>query len=64
MSGAAHERKKMETLVECLSIAAVSIAAVLIVFVVGADMVAVVEGTGKDKNISGDGAGIKKGENQ
>ena len=54
----------METLVECLSIAAVSIAAVLIVFVVGADMVAVVEGTGKDKNISGDGAGIKKGENQ
>ena len=23
-----------------------------------------VEGTGKDKNISGDGAGIKKGENQ
>ena len=54
----------MGTLVECLSIAAVSIAAVLIVFVVGAAIVAVVESTGKDKNISGDGAGIKKGENQ
>ena len=46
----------METLVECLSIAAVSIAAVLIMFVVGAATVAVVEGTGKDKNISGNGA--------
>lgn len=54
----------METLVECLSIAAVSIAAVLIVFVVGAAIVAVVEGTGKDETISGDGAGINKGENQ
>ena len=45
-------------------IATLSTAAVLIVFVVGAAIVAVVEGTGKDKNISGDGAGIKKGENQ
>lgn len=50
MSGAAHERKKMETLVECLSIVAVSIAAVLIVFVVGAAIVAVVEGTGKKED--------------
>ena len=39
----------METLVECLSIAAVSIAAVLIVFVVGVAIIAVVEETGKDK---------------
>ena len=54
---------KMETLVECLSIAAVSIAAVLIVFVVGVAIIAVVEEAGKDENISGDGAGIKKGEN-
>ena len=64
MSGAAHERKKMETLVECLSIVAVSIAAVLIVFVVGAAVVAVVEETGKDETISGDGAGENKGANQ
>ena len=53
----------METLVECLSIMVLSIAAVLIVFVAGAAVVAVVEEAGKDKNISGDGAGIKKGEN-
>ena len=40
----------METLVERLSIVAVSIAAVLIVFVVGAAIVAVVEGTGKKED--------------
>lgn len=39
----------METLVRFLSIVALSVAAVLIVFVVGAAIVAVVEGTGKDK---------------
>ena len=39
----------MEKLVECLSIMVLSIAAVLIVFVVGAAVVAVVEETGKDK---------------
>ena len=39
----------METLVECLSIVAVSIAAVLIVFVVSAAIVAVVEEAGKDE---------------
>ena len=54
----------METLVECLSIMALSVAAVLIVSMAGAAIVAVVEGTGKDENISGDGAGINKGENQ
>lgn len=55
---------KMETLVEGLSIAAVSIAAVLIVLVVGVAIIAVVEEAGKDKNISGDGAGKNKGKKQ
>ena len=39
----------METLVRFLSIVALSVAAVLIVSVAGAAIVAVVEGTGKDK---------------
>ena len=60
----ARQEQKMETLVRFLSIVALSVAAVLIVSVAGAAIVAVVEGTGKDKNISGDGAGINKGENQ
>lgn len=50
----------METLVRFLSIVALSVAAVLIVFVVGAAIVAVVEWAGKDKNISGNGAGERK----
>ena len=54
----------METLVRFFSIVALSVAAVLIVSVAGAAIVAVVEWAGKDENISGDGAGINKGENQ
>ena len=40
----------METLVECLSIAAVSIVAVLIVLVVGVAIIAVVEEAGKKED--------------
>ena len=54
----------METLVRFLSIVALSVAAVLIVSVAGAAIVAVVEWAGKDENISGDGAGEKKGKKQ
>lgn len=53
----------METLVQCLSIIALSVVMVLIVLVVGVAIIAVVEEAGKDKNISGDGAGKNKGEN-
>ena len=53
----------METLVEYLSIMALSVAAALIVLVVGVAIVAVVEEAGKDENISGDGAGKRKGKN-
>ena len=40
----------METLVECLSIMMLSVAAVLIVFVVGAAIVAVVAGMDKEED--------------
>ena len=49
MTGAAQDRKKMETLVRFLSIVALSVAAVLIVSVAGAAIVAVVEWAGKDE---------------